>query len=182
MKIKKKYIIGTHVMFYEIEALKDFVQSYKNAIDEVENKENVTFELFFNMSEIFESIDTDQISKDELKHKFHSICNELEENGYPITRKVYEDKKPYSIGSYRRDLNDEGCEDNDFVIWGETDMLFPKELFHSIETISEYAFQQNIHRYCYSAIRFKFILKIIAIMIRRIFIKYSCNMTIFSHP
>ena len=35
MKLKNKYIIGTHVMFYEIEALKDLIQSYKNAIDEV---------------------------------------------------------------------------------------------------------------------------------------------------
>ena len=148
MKLKNKYIIGTHVMFYEIEALKDFVQSYKNAINEVENKENVIFELFFNMSETFESIDTDQISKEELLNKFNVICDDLEKNGYPIIKKIYKDKKPYSIGSYRRDLNDKGCEDNDFVIWGETDMLFPKELFHSIETVSEYATQQNIHRYC----------------------------------
>ena len=44
MILQNKYIIGTHVMFYEIEALKDMVQSYKNAIDEVKNKENVTFE------------------------------------------------------------------------------------------------------------------------------------------
>jgi len=135
-------------MFYEIEALKDMVQSYKNAINEVENKENVTFELFFNMSETFESIDTDQISKEELLNKFNVVCNDLEKNGYPITKKVYEDIKPYSIGSYRRDLNDKGCEDNDFVIWGETDILFPKELFQGIETVSEYSKKENIHRYC----------------------------------
>ena len=148
MKLKNKYIIGTHVMFYEIEALKDLIQSYKNAIDEVENKENVTFELFFNMSEYFESIDTDQIKKTELTTKFLDIIDDLKNNGYPITYKIYFNKKPYSIGSYRRDLNDEGCEDNDFVIWGETDMLFPKEMFQSIEAVSEYAKQQNIHRYC----------------------------------
>ena len=135
-------------MFYEIEALKDFVQSYKNAIDEVENKENVTFELFFNMSEIFESIDTDQIKRYELLNKFNLICDELEENGYPITRKIYEDKKPYAIGNYRRDLNYNGCEENDFIIWGETDMLCPKEMFHAIETVDEYARQQNINRFC----------------------------------
>ena len=148
MKLKNKYIIGTHVMFYEIEALKDMVQSYKNAVDEIENKENVTFELFFNMSETFESIDTDQIKKYELLNKFNLICDDLEENGYPKVKKVYKDEKPYSIGSYRRDLNDEGCEDNDFVIWGETDMLFPKEMFQSIETVSEYTKRENIHRYC----------------------------------
>ena len=135
-------------MFYEIEALKDFVQSYKNAMDEVENKENVTFELFFNMSETFEFIDTDQISKSKLLGKFNIICNDLRENNYPVTGIVYDDNKPYTIGSYRRDLNDKGCENHDFIIWGETDMLFPKELFHSIEAISEYASQQNIHRYC----------------------------------
>tara|TARA_R110000851_G_scaffold267529_2_gene420003 strand:- start:38 stop:1054 length:1017 start_codon:yes stop_codon:yes gene_type:complete len=148
MKLKKKYIIGTHVMFYEIEALKDFVQSYKNAMDEVENKENVTFELFYNMSEMFETIDTDQISRAELLGKYDNICEDLEKNGYPITRVIYEDSKPYSIGSYRRELNDKGCDYNDFVIWGETDMLFPKELFQAIETVSDYATQQNIHRYC----------------------------------
>lgn len=148
MKLENKYIIGTHVMFYEIEALKDMVQSYKNAIDEVENKENVTFELFFNMSEYFESIDTDQISKSELIKKFKQICTELKGDGYPIKRVIYDDDKPYSIGSYRRDLNDKGCEYNDFIIWGETDMLFPKELFQTIETVSKYTKNQNIHRYC----------------------------------
>ena len=148
MKLKNKYIIGTHVMFYEIEALKDMVQSYKNAIDEVENKENVTFELFYNMSEMFETIDTDQISRQELLNKYNSICDDLEKNGYPITKIVYEGKKPYSIGSYRRELNDKGCDYNDFVIWGETDMLFPKELFQVIEIVSKYAAQQNINRYC----------------------------------
>ena len=32
-------------MFYEIKVLREMVQSYKNAIDIVENKENITFEL-----------------------------------------------------------------------------------------------------------------------------------------
>ena len=46
MKVTNKYYIGTHVMFYEIKVLREMVQSYKNAIDIVENKENITFELF----------------------------------------------------------------------------------------------------------------------------------------
>ena len=99
-------------------------------------------------AEYFESIDTDQIKKTELTAKFLDIIDDLKDNEYPITHKIYFNKKPYSIGSYGRDLNDEGCEDNDFIIWGETDMLFPKEMFQSIEAVSEYAKQQNIHRYC----------------------------------
>jgi len=135
-------------MFYEIEALKDMVQSYKNAIEEVKNKENITFELFFNLSEVFESIDTNQISKQQLLDKFNNICDDLKYYGYPITKIIYDNEKPYTIGSYRRDLNNKGCIDNDFIIWGETDMLFPKELFQSIETVSEYSSQQNINKYC----------------------------------
>ena len=69
-------------MFYEIKVLREMVQSYKNAIDIVENKENITFELFFNMSEVFESIDTDQISKEELLEEFNDICNDLEKIFY----------------------------------------------------------------------------------------------------
>ena len=38
MKVTNKYYIGTHGMFYEIKVLREMVQSYKNAIDEVENK------------------------------------------------------------------------------------------------------------------------------------------------
>ena len=135
-------------MFYEIKALPELVQSYKNAIDLVENKENVTFELFFNMSEAFESIDTDQITKQELLGKFNTICNDLRENNYPVTGIVYDDIKPYTIGSYRRDLNDKGCEDHDFIIWGETDCWFPREMFYCIEGVNDYAITQNINRYC----------------------------------
>ena len=148
MKLKNKYYIGTHVMFYEIEVLSELVQSFKNAIDEVKNKENVTFELFFNVSEFFESIDTQQISKKELISKFNAICDDLEDNNYPITRVVYDNNKPYTIGSYRRDLNDKGCENHDLIIWGETDCWFPKEMFFCIEGVSDYASSENINRYC----------------------------------
>ena len=148
MKVTNKYYIGTHVMFYEIKVLREMVQSYKNAIDIVENKENITFELFFNMSEVFESIDTDQISKEELLEEFNDICNDLEKNNYPITKIIYDGNKPYTIGSYRRDLNDKGFENHDYVIWGETDCLFPKEMFYCIEGISNHASNQNINRYC----------------------------------
>ena len=148
MKLKNKYIIGTHVMFYEIKALPELIQSYKNAMDLVENKENVTFELFFNMSEAFESIDTDQISILDLKSTFNLMCKELEDEGYPIIKKIYESKNPYTIGSYRRDLNDKGCEDHDFIIWGETDCWFPREMFYCIEGVNDYASTQNINRYC----------------------------------
>ena len=70
MKIQNKYIIGTHIMFYEIEMVKEHVQSIINAIETVDNRENITVDLFYNISEYFEKINTEEISKDKLIGKF----------------------------------------------------------------------------------------------------------------
>jgi dsDNA-specific endonuclease/ATPase MutS2 len=70
MKIKNKYIIGTHVVFYEIEILREFLESIKQALESVENKENVRVELLFNLSQLFERIDESRITKEELIDRF----------------------------------------------------------------------------------------------------------------
>ena len=49
--------------------------------------------------------------------------------------------------NYRRELNFNYCNSVDYVIWGETDCLVPKEMFLALEQIKEYANSQNIHRY-----------------------------------
>ena len=68
--LKNKYVIGTHVMFFEIEMYKDFIDGLVNLLETVENKDNVTIDLCFNMSEKIEKIDYDKITKDELLGKF----------------------------------------------------------------------------------------------------------------
>ena len=65
MKLNNKYIIGTHIMFYEIDMAEEHIQSINNALDLVDNKENIHVDLLFNISEYFEKIDTSKISKEE---------------------------------------------------------------------------------------------------------------------
>ena len=50
MKLNNKYIIGTHVMFYEIEILHEYIDSLIQCVKEVDNKENITFDFMFNLS------------------------------------------------------------------------------------------------------------------------------------
>ena len=38
MKLKNKYVIGTHIMWFEIEMFKDFVDGLVNLLETVENK------------------------------------------------------------------------------------------------------------------------------------------------
>ena len=44
-------------MFYEIDMAEEHIKSICNALDLVQNKDNVHIELFFNISEYFERID-----------------------------------------------------------------------------------------------------------------------------
>jgi hypothetical protein len=138
------------VMFYEIEAAKDFANSVKNACFDIENKENIEVEYLLNMSELTETLDTNQITKDELINSFVVNCvNSLMDAGIKTTYKIHEDNSSlYSIGSYRRDLNYFNCLKVDYIVWGESDCLMPRQYFEAVEQVSSYAKQVNINRYC----------------------------------
>ncbi len=135
VKIKYRYIVGTHIMFYEIEMAKEHIQSIVNAVNEVENKENITVDLFFNLSEYFERVNTNQITHPQLKDKFNELVKMVEETGAAVNPTIYDDFDPISMVDYRRDLNYNGCKNHDYVIWGETDCLLPKEMFTTLESI-----------------------------------------------
>ena len=62
-KLNKKYVIGTHVMFFEIEMYKDFIDGLINLLEDVENKDNVHIDLCFNVSQLIEKIDTNKITE-----------------------------------------------------------------------------------------------------------------------
>ena len=72
VNLKNKYVIGTHVMFFEIEMYKDFIEGLVNLLEDVENKDNVTIDLCFNLSENIEKIDYDKITKGALLNKVHN--------------------------------------------------------------------------------------------------------------
>ena len=58
MKLEYKYAIGIHVMFYEIEMFKDYIDGLINLLSTVDTKENVYLDFSFNTSQFFEKIDT----------------------------------------------------------------------------------------------------------------------------
>tara|TARA_B100000214_G_scaffold374746_1_gene358477 strand:+ start:4098 stop:5099 length:1002 start_codon:yes stop_codon:yes gene_type:complete len=149
IKLNNKYVIGTHVMFFEIEMYKDFIDGLVNLLQDVSNKNNVTIDLCFNLTENVEKIDFEKTSRDELLNKFHNGVDVIRNMGYTVKAKIVEDEF-YFHTDYRRDLNYNYCKKVDYVMWGETDSFFPKEAFQVIETLSEYTNEQNIHRYLLS--------------------------------
>ena len=150
-KLNKKYVIGTHIMFFEIEMYKDFIDGMVNLLETVDNKENVTIDLCLNLSQHLEKIDTKQITESDILAKFNKGIIRIEELGYDVVSKVHTDIDGFYFHTdYRRDLNYNYCKKVDYVMWGETDSFFPREAFEAIETLSKYTDEQNIHRYLLS--------------------------------
>ena len=150
-KLNKKYVIGTHIMWFEIEMYKDFIEGLVNLLETVENKENVTIDLCLNLSQHLETIDRNQITESDIVSKFNKGIITLEELGYNVVSKVHTDEDGFYFHTdYRRDLNYNYCKKVDYVMWGETDSFFPREAFQAVETLSKYTDEQNIHRYLLS--------------------------------
>ena len=149
-KLTKRYVIGTHVMWFEIEMYNDFINGMVNLLETVENKENVTIDLCFNMLQHFEKVDWDKIKKHELMIKFKKGVATLESMGYIVNQEIKDGDEFYFHADYRRDLNYNYCKKVDYVVWGETDSFFPREAFQVIEALSRYTDEQKIHRYLLS--------------------------------
>lgn len=148
-KLQNKYVIGCHVMFYEISIYKEYIDGLINLLDTVDNKENVIIDLCFNVSEKIEKIDTDKISKEQLIDLFNQGVQRLKDVNIPDIRTMIVDKDDdfYFHADYRRDLNYNYCKKVDYVMHGETDSFFPKQALQSIESLSQYTNENNIHRY-----------------------------------
>jgi hypothetical protein len=148
MKLSKKYVIGTNVMWFEIEMYEDFIKGLVNLLDtNIENKENVMIDLCLNLSQYLEKLDTDKITEQKIIEKFYNGVDKIEELGYLVNVKQVEKNEFYFHADYRRDLNYNYCKKVDYVMWGETDSFFPKEAFWGLETLSKYTDEQGIHKY-----------------------------------
>ena len=138
MKLNNKYIIGCHVMFYDIDMVEEYLNSVHLALQDINNKENVKVEMMWNMSQYFEQSNSIQsiyakIEKLERKYDFVSLFYE-------------DDDKPYTMADYSRELNNQ-CNECDYVIWGESDCLMTRQMFGVLEQLKEYANSQGVHRY-----------------------------------
>jgi hypothetical protein len=152
--LKNKYVIGTHVMFYEIELVKYYIKGLINAVETVENKENIYIDFVFNVSEFFEKIDNSKITKESLIEKFESEIESFKSTvGDKINLSVDikdNDSVAYTQTNYRRELNTKYCYLTDYIIWGETDSHPPRECFHALETLKLHTNENNLYRYLVS--------------------------------
>jgi hypothetical protein len=147
MIIQNKYAIGVHVMFYEIEMLSTYVGGLLNLLSTVDNKENIYLDFSFNTSQFFEQIDTSKTSKDDLTDRFEIELSKLKQLPNLHYKIIDNDNEFYTQTNYRREFNTKYCEKVDYLIWGETDSLFPKEAIMSLEQLTPVVRKQGLYRF-----------------------------------
>ena len=148
MKLNKKYVIGTNVMWFEIEMYEDFIKGLVNLLDnDIENKENVMIDLCLNLSQHLEKLDMSKITEAKIIDKFYKGVDRIKELGYEVNTFQVERDEFYFHADYRRDLNYNYCKKVDYVMWGETDSFFPKEAFEALENLYTYTNEEGIHKY-----------------------------------
>jgi hypothetical protein len=135
------------VQWYEIELVEEYLQSVKNAIDIIDNKRDVIIDLYFNADETLEKLDEDKIYMSSIRDKFNKILFDIFDyedndevgiisNKYDLRlSNIGPSNKLYTIADYRRDFNDNYCDEADVLMWGETDSLIPRQTFQILDTM-----------------------------------------------
>ena len=136
MKLKNKFAIGCLVQWYEVEIVEEYFKSIKQAIQDIDNVENIIIDIFFNMSQNLEKIDEHKISLKEIESRFNSMVSSLRTVGR-INYNFYNKEKIYTIADYRREFNQKYCNDVDVMIWGETDAIMPRQTFQILDDLHE---------------------------------------------
>ena len=132
IKLKNKFAIGCLVQWYEIEMVGEYIESLKEALKEIENKENIWIDFVFTINQHLEKID-DSIKIEEIGEKFDKMIEDLK-LVTPHVR-VEPTDKLVTIADYRRVFNDSWCEVSDVLMWGESDSLLPKQTFEILDNL-----------------------------------------------
>ena len=125
MKLNNKFAIGCLVQWYEIEMVEEYVQSVRNSIEMIENKDNIIVHFTLVTNKDLENIVAD-VTMGDIVDRFTKIVDEF---GCEITNNLY------TIADYRRWFNDYYCDKVDVLMWGESDSLIPKQTFQILDNM-----------------------------------------------
>ena len=126
--MKTKFAIGCLVQWYECDIIGEYVESIKDAIENYDGEVVVDFCVVGNES--LEKCISEK-TKQECLNKIYESVRGLPEFQYRRMEDLY------TIADYRREFNDKYCDLVDVLIWGETDMLAPKQMFQVLDMIHQ---------------------------------------------
>jgi hypothetical protein len=125
--MKTKFAIGCLIQWYEVNIIESYLQSLKDAINTYNI--NVTVDILISGNEELEKAESQKIKENAISD-IESLCNKYGFNSkitYVLT----------TIADYRREFNEKYCEEVDVLVWGESDMLVPKQMFVVLDSLHQ---------------------------------------------
>lgn len=125
--MKTKFAIGCLVQWYEIEMIREYVDSLADAILSYDGEVYVDMKLVLNQQ--LEKSTLTESELEDLESRVYSMFHNLQRIRDGVLVFVNSCHNIYTIADYRREFNDKFCESVDLLIWGESDMLVPTQAF-----------------------------------------------------
>jgi len=129
----KSFAIGCLIQWYESDIIENYFLSLKNAISnhkdyckQLDCSQNVYIDICISTDTSLEKPIEDSTLRqcvDKIISKFRLL------EFHADVRVTYAPNRIYTISDYRREFNDYYCEKAHLLIWGESDMLVPEEMF-----------------------------------------------------
>ena len=126
-KLNNKFAIGCLVQWYEIEIIEEYIDSLKQALNQIENKDNIIVDFKLVINQDLEKIN-DETTIDEIVTRFEKMIDGFE---LSVTEELV------TIADYRRWFNDYFCEKVDVLMWGESDSLLPTQTFEILDNLHQ---------------------------------------------
>ena len=123
--MKTKFAIGCLVQWYESEIIEFYIESLKDAVQSYDGE--VIVDIALVVSTDLEKPSSKELFNEQVS-KIRSLC------GFTNLRVV---DSLYTIADYRREFNDKYCTQVDVLVWGETDMLVPKQAFIVLDSLHQ---------------------------------------------
>jgi len=129
--MKTKFAIGCLVQWYEIEILPTYIDTLLSAINAYDrNQVLVDIKLITNQ-ELEQLDDPNRLTS--ILSQFDRQMERLED----YRSDFFIDKRLITIADYRREFNSKYCEQADVLVWGETDMLVPRQAFLALDNLHQ---------------------------------------------
>lgn len=132
-----KIAVGCLIQWYEIEIVDEYLNSLKSAIEMYKNDKNIILDFEVYIGTMLEK-PTESFTTEELGQKILSKIDNLQNRFPDVTINKTLRKNLTTIADYRRDFNNLYSTIADVLVWGETDMLAPKELFYCIDNLNNH--------------------------------------------
>ena len=130
-----KFAIGCLIQWYELKIIPEYISSIKGAISNY-SKENVKVDFSVVMGEQLEQFDGTSEEFLIVYQDMIKLLHSLSQEGFDVTTR-YISKEIHSIADYRREFNDRYCNGVDVLVWGESDMLAPKQMFTVLDSLHQ---------------------------------------------